>query len=124
MWFLLELYSMTAESMVEHKILRCIDDGLQTLGDSSKKAIYYYLKKNFRLKRKQIPQKPEKFCRGLTLMFGEEGAGIIEKWIIEKLKMSFNLKHGSKITLAKAIDKIKARQKARQKKCLDNSDCK
>ena len=111
---------MTAETTDEQKILRCIDDGLQTLGDSGKKAIYYYLKKNFRLKREQIPKKPEKFCRGLILMFGEEGADIIENWIIEKLKMSFNLKQRSKITFANAIDRIKARQK----KYLDSFDCK
>lgn len=109
---------MTAESNVEQKILGCIDDGLQTLGDSGKKAIYYYLKKNFRLKREQIPQKPEKFCRGLTLMFGEEGADIIENWIVEKLRMTFHLKQRSKITFANAIDMIKARQK----KYLDSFD--
>jgi hypothetical protein len=109
---------MTPEFMVEHKILQCIDDGLQALGDSGKKAIYYYLKKNYRLKREEIPKKPETFCRGLTLMFGQEGADIIEKWIIEKLKMGFNLKQPSKITFAKAIDMIKARQK----KYLDSFD--
>lgn len=111
---------MTSESMVEQKILQCVDDGLQALGGSGKKAIYYYLEKNFRLKREEIIKKPKIFCRGLTLMFGEEGADIIEKWIIKKLKMSFDLKHQSKITFAKAIDTIKARQK----KCLDNFDCK
>lgn len=110
---------MTAESKVEQKILRCIDDGLQTLGESVKKAIYYHLKKKFRLKREEIPKKPEKFCRGLTLMFGEKGADIIENWIIEKLKMSFNLEEQSKITFAKAIDMIKARQE----KCLDSLGC-
>ena len=111
---------MTSESMVEQKILQCVDDGLQALGDSGKKAIYYYLKKNFRLKREEIPKKPEIFCRGLTLMFGEEGADIIEKWIVEKLRMSFDLKQRSKVTFANAIDMIKARQK----KCLDSFDCK
>ncbi|MDI6847718.1 MAG: hypothetical protein QMD23_06270 [Candidatus Bathyarchaeia archaeon] len=78
------------------------------------------MSKNFKLKREEIPKKPEIFCRGLILMFGEEGADIIEKWIIEKLKMSFDLKQRSKITLAKAIDMIKARQK----ECLDSLDCK
>jgi len=111
---------MTAESNAEQKILQCIDDGLQTLGDSGKKAIYYHLKKNFGLKRKEILKKPEKFCRGLTLMFGEEGADIIERWIVEKLRMTFNLKHRSKTTFASAIGMIKARQK----KHLDSFDCK
>ena len=111
---------MTAESKLEKRIMQCVDDGLEVLGDSGKKAIYYYLKKNFRLKREQIPQKPEKFCRGLTLMFGEEGADIIERWIVEKLRMTFHLKHRSNITFAEAIAMIKARQK----KCLNSFDCK
>ncbi len=102
---------MTAESKLEKRIMQCVDDGLKVLGDSGKKATYYYLKKNFRLKREQIPQKPEKFCRGLTLMFGEEGADMIENWIVEKLRMTFHLKQRSKITFANAIDMIKARQK-------------
>ena len=118
--FLLEVSSMTAESALEKKIMQCVDDGLEVLGDGGKKAIYYYLEKNLRLKQEEIPKKPKIFCRGLTLMFGGEGAGIIEKWIIEKLKMSFDLKQQSKITFAKAIDTIKARQK----KCLDSFDCK
>jgi len=109
---------MTAESELEKRIMQCVDDGLEVLADSGKKAIYYYLKKNFRLKREQIPQKPEKFCRGLTLMFGEEGAYIIENWIVEKLRMTFHLKQRSKTTFANAIDMIKARQK----KYLDSFD--
>jgi len=111
---------MTSESTDDQIILQCIDNGLQTLGDSGKKAIYYYLKKNFKLKRQKIPKKPETFCRGLTLMFGEEGADIIEKWIIEKLKANFHLKQQSEITFAKAIDMIKAKQEKRP----DSSDCK
>jgi hypothetical protein len=111
---------MPSESTDDQRILQCIDDGLQTLGDSGKKAIYYYLKKNFKLKRQKIPKKPEIFCRGLTLMFGDEGADIIEKWIIEKLKTSFHLEHQSDIKFAKAIDIIKSKQEKR----LDNSDCK
>jgi hypothetical protein len=109
---------MTAESKLEKRIMQCVDDGVEVLGDSGKKAIYYYLKKNFRLKREQIPQKPEKFCRGLTLMFGEEGADMIENCIVEKLRMTFHLKHRSKITFANAVDMIKARQK----KYLDSFD--
>lgn len=109
---------MTAESKLEKRIMQCVDDGLKVLGDGGKKAVYYYLEKNSGLKQEEIPQKPEKFCRGLTLMFGEEGADIIENWIVEKLRMTFHLKQRSKITFANAIDMIKARQK----KYLDSFD--
>lgn len=101
---------MTAESDVEQKILQCIDDGLQTLGDKGKKAIYYHLKKSFMLQRKEIPKKPEIFRKGLNSIFGEEGTYIIERWILKKLKMGFDLKQRSKITFAEAIATIKAGQ--------------
>lgn len=98
---------MTSESKVEHKILQCIDEGLQVLGESSKDAIYYHLEYNYKLKRKEIPRKPETFCKGLKAMFGEDGANVIRKWIIEKLKGTFHLKHHSVTTFAKAVNEIK-----------------
>jgi len=101
---------MTVESNVERKILQCIDDGLQTLGDEGKKAIYYHLKKNFGLRKGEIPKKPEIFRKGLNSIFGEEGTYIIERWILEKLKMGFDLKQRSKITFTEAITTIKAGQ--------------
>jgi len=102
---------MTAESTLEKRIMQCVDDGLKVLGDSGKKAIYYYLEKSFGLKRKEIPKKPEIFRKGLIFMFGEEGTDIIEKWIVEKLRMSFKLKQQFKITFAEAVAMIKAQAK-------------
>ena len=60
---------MAPESDLEQRIMQCIDDGLQALVDSGKKVIYYYLEKNFGLKRKEIPKKPEIFSRGLNSIF-------------------------------------------------------
>jgi hypothetical protein len=102
---------MTAESKLEKRIMQCVDDGLKVLGDGGKKAVYYYLEKNLGLKQEEIPKKPEIFRKGLIFMFGEEGTGLIEKWIVEKLRMSFNLKQQFKITFAKAVAMIKAKQK-------------
>lgn len=100
---------MTTESKVKQKILQCIDDALQALGDGGRKAIYYYLEKNLGLKREEIPRKPEIFWKGLNSIFGEEGARIIEKWILQKLGISFELKVGSKLTFFEAIAIIKAK---------------
>ena len=102
---------MTAESELEKRIMQCVDDGLEVLGDSNKKAVYYYLEKNLGVKRKEIPKKPELFRKGLIFIFGEEGTDLIEKWIVEKLRMSFNLKQQSKITFAEAVTMIKAQAK-------------
>jgi len=102
---------MTAESKLEKRIMQCVDDGLEVLGDSGKKAIYYYLENNFGAKRKEIPKKPELFRKGLIFVFGEEGTDLIEKWIVEKLRTSFDLKQQFKITFAEAVAMIKAQAK-------------
>lgn len=101
---------MKSKSDVEQRILQCIDDGLQTLGEGGKQAIYYYLEKNLGLKKEEIPKKPEVFCNGLNSIFGKEGTNLIDRWIVEKLKRNFALKAQSKISLAEAIAKIKASQ--------------
>ena len=102
---------MTAESELEKRIMQYVDDGLEVLGDSGKKAVYYYLEKNFGVKRKEIPKKPELFRKGLIFIFGEEGTDLIEKWIVEKLRTSFDLKQQSEIAFAEAVAMTKAQAK-------------
>jgi len=102
---------MSSESELERRIILCVDAGLQVLGNGGKRVIYYYLEKNFMLKREDIPKKPKKFLKGLDLMFGEQGKDLIEKWIVEKLKITFNLKQQSKITFTKAVEMIKTHAK-------------
>jgi hypothetical protein len=101
---------MTEESSDAQKILQCVDDGLEILGKSNKQTIYYHLEKKVGLKKDEIPEDPETFSRGLILMFGEEGANIIEKWIIEKLGQSFHLEKQPEMTFAKAINTIRTKQ--------------
>jgi len=102
---------MKSKSDLDQRILKCIDDGLQTLGEGGKQAIYYYLEKNLGLKKEEIPKKPEVFCNGLNSIFGKEGTNLIGRWIVEKLKRNFTLNEQSKVNLAEAIAEIKASQK-------------
>lgn len=94
---------MQKETELERKILQCIDEGLQTLGDSGKRALHYYLERNFGLEKEEVAEKPEMFMKGLSLIFGEDGASIIENWIVQKLTASFGLKQDSRLTLTEAI---------------------
>jgi hypothetical protein len=100
---------MRNESETDLKILRCIEDGLNLLGDGGKKAANYYLEKNG-IKREEILAKPETFRKGLEGILGEKGAKIIESWIAEKLSLSFDLKLGSRLSFVEAVRKIKAEQ--------------
>jgi len=102
---------MSLDRSIDQKILRCIDEILDTLGESGRRALQNYFEKDMGLKKESIPEKPELFCRGLSLIFGEQCAEAVEAGIVQKLFSSFELKNKSDLTLAEAIDMIKAAEK-------------
>jgi hypothetical protein len=99
---------MSTDEGTEQRILKCVDEVLSTLGDSASQAIHYYLEMNVGLKKEEIPQKPELFCEGLNLIFGQQGANFVGSSIVRKLMANFGLKHKSTLTLTKAIALVKA----------------
>ncbi len=54
----------------EEILLEAVDETMTRLGDSPKQAFYYQLKKNFGLKRQDIPRKITEFERALDETFG------------------------------------------------------
>lgn len=102
---------MAAASNIDEKIIQCVDEGLKVFGESAKHAIYFYLESDFQLKKTEIPEKPETFCKAITSLFGENGAKLIEESILQKMEQCFKLKHQSKLTFAEAIQAVKAEQK-------------
>ncbi len=102
--------SEAAASKVNEKIIKCVDDGLQVLGESVKHVIYFYLERNFQLKKTEIPENPETFCKAINSLFGEDGAKLIEESIRQKMELRFNLKHRSKLTFVETVLKLKAKQ--------------
>lgn len=65
-------------------LVEAIDEGLNELGESARKAIYFYLKENFQITRQNFCNDLQKFSRGLRSIFGE-GAKIIERLILQVL---------------------------------------
>jgi hypothetical protein len=105
-----EVPFMTKKFNVDEKILQCIEDALEILGNSGKATICYYLKKKVGLKKEDIPKKPELFSKGLIMIFGEEATAVIEKNLVKKLAACFNLKNQPKITLTGILTMIKGRR--------------
>ena len=95
----------------ERKIMQCVDEALETLGKSGKQALTHYFDTNKGLKKEEIPRKPKLFSKRLGLIFGEQGADLLETAIVQKLQTSFGLAPKSKLTFAEAISIIKAGQK-------------
>ncbi len=69
---------------LEKLLIQAVDEGLSSLGDSSKQAIYFHLDTTFNIKKEQIPQKVEAFVAAIEKIFGI-GANFIEILIMRKL---------------------------------------
>jgi len=65
-------------------LLEAIDETLSSLGDSSKRAIYFYLERNFSIEKQDIPNKIEEFTNAIENIFGN-GARILEIQIMKHL---------------------------------------
>jgi len=68
----------------EELLLQAIDEGLSSLGDSSKQAIYFHLDKSFNIKKEQIPTKVEAFEDAIENIFGI-GASFLQIAIMKQL---------------------------------------
>ncbi len=61
-----------------------VDEGLSSLGGSSKQAVYFYLERTFKIKKRDIPNKIEEFTNAIEKIFGH-GAKILEIQIMKHL---------------------------------------
>lgn len=68
----------------ESFLLEAVDDGLSSLGESSKQTIYYHLEKSFNLRREDIPTRINAFTQAIENIFGV-GANFVEVLIMKKL---------------------------------------
>ncbi len=68
----------------EKLLLEAVDEGLSSLGDSSKRAIYFHLEKSFNIRREEIPGKIEVFAEAIEKVFGS-GADFLEILIMKRL---------------------------------------
>ena len=90
----------------EKLFLEAVDEGLSSLGESSKEAIYFHLDKDFNVRKHEIPDKIEAFVGAVENIFGL-GANFLEIAIMKQLraKMGQQFKwHASKdLTFAEYV---------------------
>ena len=75
---------LLSNSSFEKFLLEVIEEGLSSLGDSSKQALYFHLEKTFNIKREDIPYKVEEFADALEKIFGA-GAKVLQIMIMKQL---------------------------------------
>jgi len=94
----------------EELLLQAIDEGLTTLGESSRTAIYFHLEKSFNIKKHQIPEKTENFAEAIEQIFGV-GADFLEilimKQLYEKVGRSFKWQPSKNLEFTEYVAAVK-----------------
>lgn len=81
-----------SQNFFKRALLEAVDEGLLTLGESGRKAVYFHLQNLYALKKEDIANKPEVFVEGLRKIFGV-GATVIEKVAMKSLCRKFGMKY-------------------------------
>ena len=68
----------------ENLLIEAVDEGLASLGESARQAIYFHLENKFKIAKNDIPYRLEDFTDGLEKIFGL-GAHFIEILIMKSL---------------------------------------
>jgi len=93
----------------EKLLLEAVDEQLNSLGESSKQALYFHLERGFNIKRQEIPYKTEAFVTAMEKIFGL-GAQYLEilimKSLHEKIDYRVNL-NAPNLTFVKYVEAAK-----------------
>ncbi len=91
-------------------VLAAIEEGLSSLGNSPREAIFYHLEASFQLKKEDIPLNLTEFKQALEKIFGS-GAPYIEKLIIRQLcqKLGLSFEEDENVNLPIYVDDAKKR---------------
>ena len=98
------------EKGFDELLLEAVDEGLSSIGDSAKQAIYFHLEKVFNVKKHEIPYRIEDFTRAVEKIFGP-GANVLEilimKLLYEKIGRTVQLRESKDFTFTKYVDAVK-----------------
>jgi hypothetical protein len=75
---------ITKSAVFDNCLLCAIDEALNSLGESAKQSIYFYIENKFKVPRDKIPEKLAEFQGGLEKIFGA-GSQFIEIQIMKNL---------------------------------------
>lgn len=107
-----------SKSRFDKLLLEAVDEGLSSLGESSKQAIYFHLAKSFNVKRNAIPLEIEEFAEAIERIFGL-GANFLEVLIMKRLHektcVVFDWNESKKFVFAEYVMVAKRNFEERQK---------
>jgi hypothetical protein len=91
-------------------LVAAVEEGLSSLGDSSKEAILFHLETSFKIKKERIPENLQEFEKALEAIFGP-GTQYLEKVIVRCLyeKLGLEFKEEEDCSLLKDVEQLKKR---------------
>ncbi len=89
-------------------LLEAVEDGISSLGDSPKQAIFFHLENSFQIGKKEIPANIYEFSKALEKIFGP-GATYLEKLIVRRLyeKLGLEFKEVENWNFLEYVDNAK-----------------
>ena len=112
----------------EKLMLDAVDEGLSSLGESSKQAIYFHLERSFDLRREEIPDRMGAFAQAMENIFGA-GAGCLEVLIMQRLyekvggALEWDKSKGFSLVEYVTVAKRSFREKTRIKTLKELTEC-
>jgi hypothetical protein len=102
--------NITHQPDFEKSFLEAIDEGLSSLGQSGKQAVYFYLESQFHLDKQKICKRVKDFADGLEKIFGW-GASFLEilimKQLYEKLGRTFKLQSSENLDFVTYVNAVR-----------------
>ncbi len=94
----------------ENLLIEAVDEGLSSLGESSKQAILFHLDKGFNIGKNEIPNKIEDFTKAIEKIFGP-GASflqiLIARRLYEKVGEVFESHESADFVFTKHVELVK-----------------
>ena len=84
------------------RLLDCIDQVLTKLGSDVRRDLTYYMRREYSLRRYEIPDKPHEFSLALHHVFGISASGI-EREITDIIVAEFHLKAEMELSFERAV---------------------
>jgi len=101
---------MLQKGNFEKLLMEAIDEGLFSVGESPRRAIYFHLEKSFDIKKEDIPKKIEVFEDAIEKIFGF-GADFLEvlimKRLYEKTGGVFELEEATDFAFSEYVNAVK-----------------
>ena len=63
-------------------LIEAVDEGLLTLGESGREAVYFHLKNIYSFKKEDVSDRPQAFDEALRKIFGV-GAEVLERSVVK-----------------------------------------